>query len=120
MKALENMKRLSSAQEIYVWLRQNEAHTLGLTTIYRALETLLTERLVQAVDLGDGEKRYEAVQPGHHHHHLICQNCRANIHLDNCFVDNLTDAIMARHGFQVTSHILEIFGTCSHCGREQT
>jgi len=119
MQALENSDRLSSAQEIYLWLKQNEPEAPGLTSVYRALDALLTLHLIQIVDLGDGEKRYEPIEPGRHHHHLVCERCRANIHLDQCFVDNLTEAIKQRHGFEVTSHILEIFGMCKECSRNK-
>ena len=54
--------QLSSAQEVHLWLKQDVPHDApGLTTIYRAIETLLKLNLIQCVDFGDGEKRYERV-----------------------------------------------------------
>jgi Fur family ferric uptake transcriptional regulator len=71
--------------------------------------------LVQAVDLGDGERRYELIEPGEHHHHIICDNCRSSIHLDQCLVEELEKAIAVKYGYEIRSHILEIFGKCPAC-----
>src|SRR5260221_13972219 len=108
LQALESNQRVCSAQDIHMWLKANEPEAPGLTTIYRALDTLLNLHLVQTVEFGDGEKRYEAVEPGEHHHHLTCNVCQTNIHLDQCFIDSLTEGIRARHGFEARSHVLEI------------
>ena len=116
LKALEEIGKLSSAQDINLWFRNNDSEDApALTTIYRAIDSLLKERLIQAVDIGDGEKRYETVRPGEHHHHLICTTCLDSIHLDQCLIDAMTGNIENRHGFTVQSHVLEIFGTCNQC-----
>lgn len=115
LEALGNSQRLVSAQDIFTWLRQHEHKGPGLTTIYRALDLLISLQMVQAVELGDGECRYEIVEPGEHHHHLICEKCRSNVHLEQCYVDELEAAIEERHGFKIKSHVLEIFGLCKEC-----
>jgi Fur family ferric uptake transcriptional regulator len=115
LEALEKITSLATAQDIHLKLRNEDADAPGLTTIYRALESLVALGVVQAVDLGDGEKRFELVAPGEHHHHLICQSCRESVHLDQCLVENLESAIRSKYGFQVRGHILEIFGICKRC-----
>lgn len=106
---------LASAQDIYGKLRQGSEKAPGLTTVYRALDSLVALGYVQAVDLGDGEKRYEAVNQGEHHHHLVCQQCGRSDHLDQCMVEEFEDAIFSKYGFLVKSHVLEIFGLCTDC-----
>ena len=113
--ALEQVKTLATAQDIHSLMRAEDSDAPGLTTVYRSLELLVTEELVQAVELGDGEKRYELIKPGEHHHHLICSTCKESIHLDECLVDDLDSMIKSKYGFEVNSHILEIFGTCKRC-----
>ena len=116
LHALEEQNQLISAQETYEWLKANyPVEAPGLTTVYRALETLLFMDLVQPVDLGDGERRYEWVEQGKHHHHLICTNCKSSVHLEQCFVEALEQGVKDRHGFLVRAHVLEIFGLCSNC-----
>lgn len=114
LEILERSDTLSSAQDIYGAMR-SEQSAPGLTTVYRSLESLVGLGLVQAVDLGDGERRYELVKPGEHHHHLVCDRCRSSVHLDQCLVQELEEAIKSKYGFEVRGHILEIFGLCDEC-----
>ena len=119
LQALQEMQRLSSAQEICFWLKEhNPDDAPALTTVYRAIESLQKLDLVQSVDIA-GERRYEAIEPGEHHHHLICTSCRSSIHLDQCFVETLEQTVEKHHGFQVRSHVLEIFGLCEKCLESQ-
>jgi Fur family transcriptional regulator, ferric uptake regulator len=113
--ALENIRELASAQDIYGKLRLQGTKAPGLTTVYRALDSLVAKGYVQAVDLGDGEKRYEVVEPGEHHHHLVCESCGQSHHLDQCVVEEIEDTIRAKYGFLIKSHVLEIFGVCQNC-----
>lgn len=118
LQALAKSHELTSAQDIHSQLRIDDSKAPGLTTIYRSLESLVGLGLVQAVDLGDGERRYEVVKPGEHHHHLVCDKCRGSVHLDQCLIEDLEHAIKAKYGFATRAHVLEIFGTCSKCSKK--
>ena len=115
MTALAKSGKLVTAQEVFSWLKENESDPPGLTSVYRAIDILLSKQLIQTVEFGDGERRYEQVVPGEHHHHLICDVCRANVHLEQCYVDRLVAGIEELHGFEIKSHVLEIFGLCKDC-----
>ncbi len=115
LTVLERTSALATAQDIHAQLRNEDSEAPGLTTIYRSLESLVEHGLVQAVELGDGEKRFELITPGEHHHHLICQSCRDSVHLDQCLIDDLQSAIQSKYQFEVQGHILEIFGLCKKC-----
>lgn len=115
LQLLEQSHQLSSAQDIYGKLRSEESKPPGLTTVYRALESLVELGLVQAVDLGDGERRYEVVEPGEHHHHLVCRKCGHSTHLDSCLVEDMEEAIRKKYKFNIDSHVFEVFGTCDGC-----
>lgn len=117
LELLEQSHELSSAQDIYGKLRTEEPKAPGLTTVYRSLESLVQMGLVQAVDLGDGERRYEVVEPGEHHHHLVCTACGKSTHLDSCLVEDIEEAIRRKYKFQIHSHVFEVFGTCEPCGK---
>lgn len=115
LQILERSDELKTAQDIFGDLRDDIGSSPGLTTVYRSLDSLVGLGLVQEVDLGDGEKRYEMVKPGEHHHHLVCDHCRKSVHLDACLVDDLEEAVRTKYGFEISSHVLELFGTCRDC-----
>lgn len=112
---LELVHELCSAQDIHNKMRMSDSKAPGLSTVYRSLESLVKAGLVQVVDLGDGERRYELIKPGEHHHHLICESCKSSVHLDECLIDDFEDNISDTYGFKIKNHILEIFGTCKDC-----
>jgi Fur family transcriptional regulator, ferric uptake regulator len=115
LQALQQVKTLAAAQDIYSRMRSEDDDAPGLTTVYRSLDLLVAQGLAQAVELGDGEKRYELINPGEHHHHLICSLCKESVHLDQCLVEDIDSMIESKYGFEVSSHILEVFGTCKRC-----
>lgn len=120
-KILEILKfnELCSAQEIHARMRQVDPKAPGLSTTYRSLELLFRYGHLQAMDL-DGERHYELVKPGEHHHHLICEVCGVRIHMDECGIEKMHDRIAAIHGFQIEQHVLEIFGKCMDCQAKKT
>ena len=64
-----------SAQEIFDQLR-GEGRRVGIASVYRVLDLLVSLGLVQRLDLGGGIARYEPALPGgEHHHHLVCVDC---------------------------------------------
>lgn len=111
---LRTNQGLHTAKEIWDMLRRDQ-HSQGLTTVYRALDTLTQMQLVQEIAVGNAEKSYEYVEPGKHHHHLICVSCKNSIHLDQCFVDDMRGRIENRHNFKIRTHVLEILGLCAAC-----
>lgn len=115
LEVLEHTHELTSAQDIHNSMRVKGETVPGLTTVYRSLESLVSLGLVQPVDLGDGERRYELISPGEHHHHLICDRCQKSIHLDQCVIQDLEKSIQSKYGFEIRSHVLEIFGRCKDC-----
>ena len=118
---LQRSEELKTAQDIHGLLRSDaDLPAPGLTTVYRSLDSLVSLGFVQAVDLGDGEKRYEVVKPGEHHHHLICDQCKKSVHLDRCVVEDLDEAVRKLYGFHIRDHVLEMFGLCKSCAAKES
>ena len=62
LNLLQKIKRGISAQDIYVELRKGN-QSMGLATVYRSLEALKLEGLVQVRTLGHGEALYSWEHP---------------------------------------------------------
>ena len=72
---LDEQQCCRGAQEIHEALAARGS-TVGLASVYRAVDGLVEQGLLQRVDFGDGIARYEPVRAGHeHHHHLVCESC---------------------------------------------
>jgi len=89
---------------------------LGVVTVYRTLQALADEGLIQPVVLDDGRLRYELRDDRGHHHHLVCLSCGSIARLAGCALSPLRRA-GSRRGFAVTAHRLELLGYCGRCRR---
>ena len=112
LNLLKNIKHSISAQGIYVELR-NDNQRIGLATVYRSLEALKLEGLVQARTLANGEAIYSLVQQDKHY--LTCLQCGISIPIHQCPVHELERQLQTSHQFKVFYHTLEFFGLCNKC-----
>ena len=85
-----------------------------LVTVYRTLDRFVASAIAKIVHLSDGIRRYELADQ-RHHHHLTCTECGRIEALPFCEVSSLEALALQRHGFRVTDHMLELFGTCRKC-----
>ena len=103
-----------SAQEIHQLLR-DAGDTVGLATVYRALQAMADAGEVDVVRAEGGEARYRRCETEHHHHHLICRSCGATVEVDGPAFEKWADAVAREHGYADVTHTLELTGTCADC-----
>lgn len=109
---LKTLNRAVSAQDLYVELR-NHSQSMGLATVYRSLEALKLEGVVQVRTLASGESLYSCLQQDKHH--LTCLQCGASIPIHECPVHELEVQLQKSHQFKIYYHTLEFFGLCDSC-----
>lgn len=102
-----------SAQEIYEQLRRN-GEGIGLTTVYRTLQTLADAGEIDVLRIGSGEAVYRRCS-AHHHHHLVCRHCGRALEVEGPAVEQWAEKVAVEHGFNDVSHTVEIFGSCPSC-----
>jgi len=112
---LKTIKKGISAQDIYVELR-NRKQGMGLATVYRSLEALKLEGLLQVRVLGNGEALYSLTQEDKHH--LTCLQCGTSVTINQCPAHALEEQLQNSHQFKIFYHTLEFFGLCKECQRE--
>ncbi|MCL5113722.1 MAG: transcriptional repressor [Patescibacteria group bacterium] len=108
--ALSKNDKPMTAQEIYSKMK-NKA---DLASVYRTLELMTKNNLVQEYEFGDGKKRYELVNGHEHHHHLVCQHC-GNVEDVEMKEGELMEKVANKSGFKIERHNLEFFGLCQDC-----
>jgi Fur family ferric uptake transcriptional regulator len=85
-------------------------------SIYRVLDLLVEHGLVERVAVGEGQARFEPVQPsGHHHHHLVCGQCGRLVAFDDPGLERAIDKLSDRLGIRVESHDVLLRGECGRC-----
>lgn len=112
LKLLTSLNRAMSAQDLYVELRKRK-QSMGLATVYRALDALKLEGMVQVRTLGSGESLYSGVQ--NDQHHLTCLNCDMSIPIEECPIPQLQNKLQDSYQFTIFYHTLEFFGLCEQC-----
>ena len=104
-----------SARDIDDALRA-DGRTIGRASVYRTLETLADLKLVQRLDLGGGEKRYEPHGPtGEHHHHLVCDHCGNVEPFVDSELERALEKLAKKSTYAVAEHDVVLHGACEDC-----
>lgn len=114
MALLDSVEEFRSAQDLHDELRRR-GENIGLTTVYRTLQTLTAADLVDMVRTDTGESVYRRCAAPHHHHHLVCRECGSAVEVSGREVEAWAAEIAAAHGFVDVHHTIELFGTCGQC-----
>jgi Fur family ferric uptake transcriptional regulator len=118
MSALADLGCSVTAQEIADRLRER-GETVGVASIYRALQLLDELRLVRRVDVGEAVARYEPVSPdGEHHHHLLCERCGEVRAFEDAGLERAIEQLCARVDYAVEAHEVTLRGRCPACATQ--
>lgn len=116
---MSNPDKHFTAEEIY-GIVKNSYPEIGLATVYRTIQLLSENQLVDRISLDDGFTRYEIGNMGdetkHHHHHLICQRCGKVLSFRDDLLEELEAKILSTTGFYAVNHEVKLYGYCQECG----
>jgi Fur family peroxide stress response transcriptional regulator len=92
---------------------KSEFPSLSMGTVYRNLNILLEDGLIQRIDFGSTFDRFDGkVGP---HYHFICEQCGAILDLDMPVDEALNRKLSAVTPYTVRRHRIEFFGVCDRC-----
>lgn len=111
-KYLMSTKEHPSAESIYKAI-QPEYPTMSLATVYKALKTLVEVNLVQELNVGEGNFRYDG--KAFSHPHIQCITCLKVDDLEGLCFDNLNTEIKDNTSFKVLSNKVYFYGICENC-----
>jgi Fur family ferric uptake transcriptional regulator len=114
LAALAGDDAFLSAQEIHARLRGTDT-PVGLTSVYRALQSLAETGTLDVVRTPSGELTYRRCGSDTHHHHLVCTSCGATVEVEAPAIERWVADVARAHGYVVASHTLEVAGTCRRC-----
>lgn len=111
-KYLMNTHEHPSAEVIYKAL-QPEYPTMSLATVYKALKTLVEVGLVQELNVGEGNFRYDGKAESHPH--IQCIKCLKVDDLNDISFDDLNSQLQPHTKYKVLSNKLYFYGICENC-----
>ena len=104
-----------TAPEIFDRLRSTDRR-VGIASVYRVLDLLTSEGLVQRIDIGSGIARYEPVlSDGEHHHHIVCDACGKVEAFEDPGLEKAIHRVEQTSGYAVAGHDVVLHGACSNC-----
>lgn len=111
-KFLQSTYEHPSVETIYKGL-QPEYPTMSLATVYKALKTLVEVNLVQEINVGEGNFRYDAISIPHPH--IQCLKCGkvTDLILDN--LPNLNSIAKENSDYVILYNKLFFYGHCKDC-----
>jgi Fur family transcriptional regulator, ferric uptake regulator len=115
--ALLEQSGFRSAQDIYATMRAG-GRAVGLSTVYRHLQSFVDQGLADVIHTPDGETTYRycggSARKGHHHH-LVCRSCGRAEEVEGRAVERWAAGVAEKHGYVDVDHTVEVFGVCADC-----
>jgi Fur family ferric uptake transcriptional regulator len=103
-----------SAQELHTTLR-SAGSSIGLATVYRALQDMAGAGDLDTVRTESGEVLYRQCAQPRHHHHLVCRVCGRTQEVEAPSVERWARTVAAEFGYSDINHEVELFGVCPAC-----
>lgn len=115
IEALIGFERAFSADDLFQHLRESDP-SVGRATVFRTLDMLVGLELLDRLHAADGCHSYVlALDQNRHYHHLICNSCGTVVPFESCNIEDLYPAVASETDFQISGHMLELFGLCGSC-----
>ncbi|AXX87916.1 MULTISPECIES: Fur family transcriptional regulator [Malaciobacter] len=108
-----------SAEDVYNQIKTKYSDSnIGIATVYRALGFLEEVNLITSIAFGTEGKKYESNAKSHHDH-LICTSCGKIVEFLDDEIEKRQDRIAKKNKFKITSHSMQLYGTCKDCQEEK-
>jgi Fur family ferric uptake transcriptional regulator len=115
LRVLRNLQSHPTADELYHAVRK-QVPRISLGTVYRNLDVLCEQGLACRLEIGGGQRRYDAGMCPHLHGR--CVRCDNVIDLPAETAPPVEIKLPDDLGFQLTEYRLELFGICRSCQEE--
>lgn len=105
----------ATAMELAQRLRQ-EGQSVGLSTVYRQLEKLVSQGKVHKLLTEEGACYQYCDKPRHTDCFLLqCEGCGTIFHMDCSHLGELYDHLLEGHGFAINPRRTMFYGLCREC-----
>ena len=121
---LEEVKRAHThptADEVYEIVRKRIPR-ISLGTVYRNLDVLVKNGLIQKLDPGQGHPQMRFDAKTEDHYHITCMSCGSiedvPLNSPEDGLDVFTNTLLKATEYQIAGHSLDFYGLCPLCTKE--
>ena len=119
ISVLKDFDRPMSINDIYNAIIY-ELPGIAKSTIYRNIDQLLEQNLIEKHHIMDNEVYYHYKESDREHtHYIICDECKSTYSLPSCPIREIEDYIEAE-GFIIKNHQIQITGLCKNCAQNHS
>ncbi|MCP4569338.1 MAG: transcriptional repressor [FCB group bacterium] len=105
-----------TAAELYEDLRRRLPR-ISLGTVYRNLDLLVRNGLINKLDMGSSKSRYDGNTKKHHH--IRCVSCHRMDDINALPAGQTEPQIKEIRGYRILDHHFEFVGLCPSCRNRQ-
>lgn len=116
LEELRKVKYHPTADQLHRLVRRRLPR-ISLGTVYRNLDLLSRTGLVQKLDVGGTQKRFDGDLTGHYHKRCLCCGKVEDVWIEE--IDSLLTATSSIGDYEIVAHRLEFIGFCPDCRRRQ-
>lgn len=104
------------ADDIYDRCKK-EKFNVDLSTIYRTLELLEKNEIIDKFDIGNGKYKY-LFKLNNHKHAIQCKICNKQVEYD-CLMPQIIELLKVKTGFTITEGEIILKGLCENCSSKK-
>ncbi len=115
LQELRNVTSHPAADEVYEMVRRRLPH-ISMGTVYRNLEFLSKHGLIQKLEYGAAQRRYDGNAANHYH--VRCIQCGRVDDVEAALLHDIEERIRDTSEFEILGHRLEFAGVCPECRKQ--
>lgn len=117
MEIIRRVEGHLDANEIYRLARRKEPR-LSLSTVYRTLQMLKRQGLIDELHFDEAHHHYEA-KPLSEHYHLVCLKCGKVTEFHFPLSRYVARKVAEAKGFDITETEVRVSGYCAECRQKR-
>jgi Fur family ferric uptake transcriptional regulator len=118
MDVLKGVNTHPTADQVYEMVRKR-LPKISLGTVYRNLEILSDLNMIQKIEVGGTQKRFDGNVENHYH--VRCRICGRveDLPTDSIAFSGLDELYSSADGYTDLTHKLELVGVCPECKKKR-
>ena len=115
LSIIKNKNKEFTVKELY----EDLDGLVGLTTIYRLVDSLVKNKNINKYIGNDNITYYEYLEECNqdNHFYLKCDKCGTLVHIDCDCIKDITDHILSNHNFKPNKEHIIFSGLCASCSK---